>query len=355
MQSITIVGAVILGACLASRLARASVGVTVLEKASSVGGVATARSFAWLNASWGNAEPYHHLRVASLSEWRRLSTEVEGIAPNWCGSVLWDLPEAELRRSIPIHQGWGYNVELVDAAFTARAEPALRAPPEVAIHAPDEGMIEPVEATEAFLRDAQACGASLHLGADVDHLVETDAKVTGVALSDGTVIASDHVVLAAGAGTGRLTQPLGLSLPLEAPPGLLVLTEPLDKLLNGLVISPLAHVRQRPDGRLIAGTDFAGADPGNDPDGVAQGIIDEIGKLIDAPSDIRMESYTVGYRPTPSDGVSIAGGIAPGLTVAVTHSGLTLAPILAKLLATEIMTGHRDPLIGPFGPDRFAQ
>ncbi len=46
-------------------------------------------------------------------------------------------------------------------------------------------------------------------------------------------------------------------------------------------------------------------------------------------------------------------GIA-GLYVAVMHSGITLAPAIGRFVADEIMTGQRDALIEPYGPDRFS-
>jgi glycine/D-amino acid oxidase-like deaminating enzyme len=354
LKKIIIVGAGIIGAALASRLARMACSVSVLDKSDAGVGIATARSWAWLNASWGNPEPYYHLRAASLAEWRRMADQISGVSPIWCGSLSWDLPETELRHSVPILSRWGYNVRLVDAATARHLEPSLKTLPDVSVHAPDEGAIEPVVATKAMLRDAEAHGARLSYNAEVLRLAHSGGKVTGVVLNDGSEIAADEVILASGTGVAALAEPLGQPIPVDAPPGLLATTEPLEKVLNGLLISPLAHVRQRPDGSLIAGTDFAGADPGNDPDGVANEIVNAVAKLIKSETPIRLASWTVGHRPTPQDGVSIAGRVMPGLTVAVTHSGVTLAPILGKLLANELVTGERDPLMAPFGPDRFA-
>lgn len=353
MQKIIVIGAGIIGAALASRLARDGAEVTVFDKADGAGGLATARSWAWLNASWGNAEPYHRLRVASLAEWRRLARDVAGVAPHWCGSLLWDLPADEMRRSMPVQDAWGYRVELVDGARALAIEPGLRAAPDVAIYAPDEGAIEPVEATHALIADAVSHGAVVRYGVEIERILEGSGGVSGAVLSDGTKVTADHVVLAGGVGTAELVAPLGHVLPMNAPPGLLAVTAPLDKVLNGLVVSPRAHVRQRADGSLIAGTDFAGADPGDDPEGVAKGIIEAVTKLLKPGAYIRLANYTVGHRPTPGDGVSIAGQVVQGLSVAATHSGVTLAPILARVLSDQILKGESDPVIAPFGPDRF--
>jgi glycine/D-amino acid oxidase-like deaminating enzyme len=62
-----------------------------------------------------------------------------------------------------------------------------------------------------------------------------------------------------------------------------------------------------------------------------------------------------GLRPVPADGHSCVGAITeiPAYYEAVTHSGVTLGPLVGRLLAREILTGEVDPLIAPFRPDRF--
>ena len=42
-----------------------------------------------------------------------------------------------------------------------------------------------------------------------------------------------------------------------------------------------------------------------------------------------------------------------GYYVAVTHSGITLSPLLGKLAAAEIITGRPDPALAAFRPARF--
>ncbi|MDP8978013.1 MAG: FAD-binding oxidoreductase, partial [Actinomycetota bacterium] len=60
-------------------------------------------------------------------------------------------------------------------------------------------------------------------------------------------------------------------------------------------------------------------------------------------------------RPVPADGFSCVGGL-PGLAgyvEAVTHSGVTLGPLLGRLVARAILTGHVDRLLDAYRPDRF--
>jgi glycine/D-amino acid oxidase-like deaminating enzyme len=62
-------------------------------------------------------------------------------------------------------------------------------------------------------------------------------------------------------------------------------------------------------------------------------------------------------RPVPADGHSCVGALPeiPSYYEAVTHSGVTLGPLVGRLLAREILTGEVDPLIAPFRPDRFSR
>jgi len=57
----------------------------------------------------------------------------------------------------------------------------------------------------------------------------------------------------------------------------------------------------------------------------------------------------------PEDEVSLVGPLpgADGVFVLATHSGVTLAPALGRLLADEIVGGAVPELLGPFRPNRF--
>jgi glycine/D-amino acid oxidase-like deaminating enzyme len=70
----------------------------------------------------------------------------------------------------------------------------------------------------------------------------------------------------------------------------------------------------------------------------------------------RIVAYQVCVRPLPADDQSIVGRL-PGagwLYVAVTHSGVTLAAHLSRLIAAELATGASSAELAPYRPDRFA-
>jgi len=351
---VIVVGSGIIGASIAWHLARDGARVTIVE-AHEPGGIATRHSWAWINASWGNPEPYFRLRIRAMAEWKRLAADVPAVRPHWVGGLLYDLPHDDLVSYATQHTRWGYGIHEVGAIEAAQIEPALKIPPAFAVHVPEEGALEPAAAAQALLADSIRYGAELHRDR-VIRLDVTAGQVTGIITARG-VLDADHVVIAAGTATGTLAMSVGVDVPMSAPPGLLVATKPLPKLLNGLVMAPDMHVRQLADGRLLAGTDFGGANPGDDAEKTAAAVFAGLQIMLKGGDAFSFDRYQIGYRPMPGDGFPIVGA-APGrggLYLAVTHSGITLAAALGLFAAAEILRGHRDPLLAPFGPERFHQ
>ena len=355
-KRVIIVGAGIIGASFAYHLARAGADVTVLDANKHVGGVATPNSWAWINASWGNPEDYFRLRHHSMGLWRQLDKAVPGLTVNWCGGLLWDLDDAALKVYVKQQSEWGYGVRLVDGDEASRLEPGLRDVPRLAAHVAEEGVVEPVHAVEILLQAAQALGADVLQGVRAKRLAEDDGRVIGVMTEDG-VLEADEVVLAAGVAVNEVLAPFGQRLALDSPAGLLVHTEPVGEMLNGLVMAPRLHVRQTVEGRLVAGTDFGGTDPGSDPEAAALALFNELQSFLKQGDALKLSHHTVGYRPTPPDGVSAIGRVPglDGLYVCSTHSGITLAPVLGALGTEEILSGDRPELLLPFSPDRLME
>ena len=71
------IGAGVLGVCVAARLAEAGVGVTLLEQ-DRPGHAATRSSFAWLNANDKAPRAYHDLNHAGMRAWAALSAALGG-------------------------------------------------------------------------------------------------------------------------------------------------------------------------------------------------------------------------------------------------------------------------------------
>jgi glycine/D-amino acid oxidase-like deaminating enzyme len=85
-----VIGAGVMGASVAYRLAQGGAAVTVLE-ATRVGGGTSGTSFAWTNANKKPPKPYHDLNVAGMKAHAALSDEF-GATPWWHGggSIEWE-------------------------------------------------------------------------------------------------------------------------------------------------------------------------------------------------------------------------------------------------------------------------
>ena len=350
-RHVIVVGAGIVGAAIASRLARSGFRVTVAAR--QPGGIATACSFAWINASWGNPEPYFRLRSAAMREWTRLLEDIPGLGLASRGALIWDLPLPERDVFEREHRDWGYDLCRVSRDDIASIEPNLAEPPESALYAASETAVDPVPAALALLEDARRHGAKL-LHAEALRLVRDDRGITGMETAHD-VIEADHVVLAAGAATPHLAATVGVTVPLETPPGLLVHSKPAPRLLSGLAMAPDLHMRQTAEGRIVAGSSFGGSDPGTNAEKIAAALFGRVRAALKGSESLELDFHTLGFRPTPADGYPLAGPVEamPGLTLAVMHSGVTLAPAIARFLTAEIAGGAPEPLLAPYRPERL--
>lgn len=352
-RSITVIGGGIIGASIAWHLTAA--GAKVRLVCETPGGIATPNSFAWINASWDNPHDYFKLRMRAIAEWSRLKGEVPELPLSFRGGICWDMPESDLLAYAENHAAWGYDIKRIEAAEISAKEPALAAVPDFALHVPAEGVAEPRMTADLLIADARRRGMELDDNVRVTGLRKDEAgRVISIATDHGEWPA-EEVVLAAGAATAALAATIGIDVPVETPPGLLVHSRPVAPMIDGLVIAPELHLRQTAEGRLVAGIDFGGMDPGTDPDGAAEELFAKVKAFVKNGESLEMEFYTIGYRPTPEDGFPIIGRAdgVEGLYLAVTHSGITLAPAIGLFAAREILDGEKEALLAPYRLQRF--
>jgi glycine/D-amino acid oxidase-like deaminating enzyme len=94
---------------------------------------------------------------------------------------------------------------------------------------------------------------------------------------------------------------------------------------------------------------------GPDASRVGDRVLAAAADVIPALGETRIESMRVGVRPIPPDGLPVVG-LFPGLQnlyIAVTHSGVTLALILGRLIAREVALHHPQSVLAPFRPERL--
>ncbi|MDH3692925.1 MAG: FAD-binding oxidoreductase, partial [Gammaproteobacteria bacterium] len=349
---VVIIGAGIIGASIAYHLARRNADVTVIER-DQPASVATAKSFAWINASYDNPKPYYKLRFQSMLEYPRLQRELDGaLKINWGGSLLWEDETEHITQFVNEHRRWGYSVRLIDRKEFQALEPHVVDPPAQAAYAELEGSVDPVHATKVLLSAAENIGVRTFCESPVTGFDVKSNHIRGVLTRQGHFEA-DYVVLAAGVDTPTLASELGVDIPLVDSPGLLIHTKPVRPIINRLVLSPGVHMKQQSDGRIVAGEDFGGGDVDIDPNELARRILKRITERLLGLENIELDRISVGWRPLPKDHMPIIGfaSSVKNLYVSVMHSGVTLAPIVGRLAANEILDGETVDLLEPYRPE----
>ncbi|PIE13334.1 MAG: fructosyl-amino acid oxidase [Rhodobacterales bacterium] len=352
-ERVIIIGAGITGAAIAFALSQRGAEVTVVE-AGQIAGAASGQSFGWINASFYADAAHFHLRHGGIAAWHRVCEQVKSDAITWPGSLVWDASPDELAAEAAALQEMGYAVEMLDKHAFARREPGVATPPELALHFPQEGVVE----LERITRDLLLASHARILSGSAVHGIETQAgRVMGVRLSQG-ILTGDQVVVAAGTGAPGLTAPLGVDLPMVPRPGLLLRSTPVKPCLSHVLASPGQELRQDRRGRLIAPT--AARHQGDEsvtvaglPHMLAEAAMVRIRALL-PDMDAAWQEVTQAWRPVPSDGKPVLGPAGPeGLYLAVMHSGATLAALVGALVAEELMGGAPDQMLAPYRPGRF--
>lgn len=353
---ILILGVGLIGASLAWRLTRAGHSVTVLE-AGLPAGAASGRSFGWINASFALSEPHYHLRRAAMAAHHRLEAELGATGHRWTGCIWWEEEGAAFDASAADLQRLGYPLQHLNAAEVALRAPALANPPDRALWFPDEGAVDAAALTRRLLHAAAARGAQVWSGCPALALIVQGGRLAGAETPQGAVLA-DHVVLCTGTATPGLLAPLGLHFPMLSRPGLILRTAPLPPLIGPILASPGQELRQDGMGRLLAPASAAHQSDSAEriadlPGALATATLARLRAMLPG-VDLVAEDVVAADRPVPGDGLPAIGPL-PGLAggwMAVLHSGVTLAPLVAELLAGEI-AGNTAATLQDFRPARL--
>jgi glycine/D-amino acid oxidase-like deaminating enzyme len=183
----------------------------------------------------------------------------------------------------------------------------------------------------------------------------------------------DRLVVAAGVDTPKLLALAGFELRLRHAPGFLAHSTPAPLQVRSVCDAPGGlEFKQMADGTLV-GTDSPEPPdlpvhaairqgPLDFPDDAIRALhghraLDKIGAFLPGARAATLDHVTLGFRPMPTDGFPVVGRVpgAPDLYVAVTHSGVTLAPILGLHVRSELLHEREISALAPYRPGRFAQ
>ncbi|MDT0594616.1 NAD(P)/FAD-dependent oxidoreductase [Glaciecola petra] len=370
-KRVVVVGAGIVGASITYHLALAGKEVTIID----MEGPASHSSrgtFAWINASWAKQpQHYHALNQKSTRYWHEISNKLS-IPVKFKGSLEWfDAAERQqkLVAQIAEQQRWGEPAEILDLSEAEQREPNVQfGDTKFVASSPRDGAVDPVLATKKLLTAAKQLGATVKYPCKLLS-VQTSAEQSFAKTSCGD-LPYHTLVLAVGAASDVIASIAKVSIPQRTTPGIIVVSKPMKPLLNGILVAPGVHIHQRLDGTIVLGEQEGAPKtqahqvrlvdrPNSYPNEIlakqhAQRIIDIATQYIPAMSNAEIKDVFIGWRPLPLDGHPVLGYSknAPNVYIAVTHSGVTLAPLIGKLAAQEIMQNKPNSMLEFYRPDR---
>jgi glycine/D-amino acid oxidase-like deaminating enzyme len=370
---IAVIGAGIVGAATAFRLAEKGAAVVLLDR-DEPGSAATAASFAGINAAGAETQAAVALCLAAIQEHHRLAWK---LAPaRWYHSDgalrLGADPgqEAEIRARVERLREWGYAAEILPASVVrADLEPALAiADPEASVAwFANEGWVDAPAMTRELATAVRNAGGRVLTGEDreVVAIGREGDRIASVTLAGGQTVPVAAVVNAAGASAGRMAALVGRDLPMTAPGGIAIRVETRegDPVLRRPVLA--GRVAMRPAGPghvwLVPLRDAAmsalSAEPIPLDDPLVSASIEAAADTVPALAGARPIAAVGAAYAVPASGYLSAGPVPeiPGYYEVAAYSGVTLAPLLARSLADDILGLGADPLLAPFRPDADAR
>jgi glycine/D-amino acid oxidase-like deaminating enzyme len=372
-QRIVVIGAGVIGLNIAWRLAETGAQVTVVE-ASTPGTGTSGTSFAWLNASSKvdysrayfdlNARAMReHAALASVAKdgfWGRRTGDIEVAVGASAVSAL----ESKVGRL----KGMDYAAEMLTLAKLASLEPGATLPADAAAaFYAEEGWADVGLFVTALAGFCKASGVTLIETDPAVSVLQSGGRATGVKLTSGKEIAAEAVVTALGRWTTGFAEALGLHVPLVPPEakgskalGLLARVRPAQSAPQRMLHSPGVNWSPLAAGRALLASDAGDATVAEDRASgaamaAAQELVEQATALNSVFAGSTVEDASIGIRALPTDLNAICGWAdgLPDLYIAVTHSGVTLSPLLGRLVAREVAGRESVEILSSFRPSRF--
>lgn len=354
MANVVVIGAGVVGAMQAFRLSERGHRVYVVERNEPCRGT-TSATFSWTSAHGKSPLYYHLFNFASIELHQSLAEEL-GVDVWWrpCYSLHPVLDEATYDDALADTQSkWqeGYRLSWIDGEEARRLSPELSPETIGASLCEGEGTVNPFRLVFAALDAARKRGAELRWGESVIGFEKNAGRIVAVRTDRG-VITCDAVVNAAGPQAPDIARLAGIRIPFRHAKGEVLITEKYPPRLNGII----GHVQQTYSGNFLIG---ATQEPNNfDTRNTASNmhqIAREACRTLPLLQNVNVIRSHAGIRPIPADGVSVVGPTTrcEGFYWAVTHSGVTLAPVMAEVIA-DFLEDRRHPAWDEgFSPDRF--
>ena len=387
-----IVGGGILGMSLAYELAKRTMRVTLLESHALASG-ATGSGFAWINAaSKDDDADYHRLNAASVAAYDAMAQEwgAAALGLHGGGSLHWvNADDAAGREKLlnraAVLQSFLYPAATLSGREMRTLEPAIPfAEDALGLFAPSDRWLDAPRYVRFLAGEIQKRkGLIRQYSPAVKFTLGITRSINMVHTTDGP-ISTPIVIIAAGLQTPALIEkitgdPASAKLvPIHADAGLLIETPSgsAPDSVHRVLYPPDSHglhLRPTPSGGLLFGSDdgdravqssLIAQNPAesmsgeNIPKDISAALYHRVKRVL---PKLFLNDSTAPYasrvclRPMPADERPIIGAVpgVRGVFVLATHSGVTLAPALARALSEEICNARLPEELLPHRPERF--
>ncbi len=362
---ITIIGGGLVGLSVALGLLLAGQRVRVLDGADGDARASQGNfGLIWGQGKGWDFAPYANWTMDALAAWPAFAQQLQelsgiDVALDQSGGYEFftdpsefDAFEAELAQQAT-HLGQRARYEMLNGDDLRSQMPGIGPDVVGASFSPCDGHVNPLRFLRALRCSVQAMGGRVTMGATVAAIRPQPGGGFALALADGDVVNTEQVVLCAGLGSASLAGDLGFITQVKPQLGELLITEKLGDRLPFLS----STIRQVDEGGVqIGGTK---ADAGLD-DRESLRVMSKLAQhavtVFPALADVRVVRAWGALRVMSPDGYPVyAKSTAhPGAFLVTCHSGVTLAPLHASVLAGWILNTSPTPDPEAFDECRFA-
>jgi len=345
---VIIIGAGIVGASIAYHLARnGRTDVVVLEKESAAGMGSTAKAAGGIRAQFSSSINIELSRL-SIEQFERFP-QVMGVPVQFTqAGYLWmATTPAHLRlfeANAALQRRHGLQIELLDRAGVAKKAPYVRSDDLLGgvFHGRD-GYASPADYVMGYHKKAKELGVTFLFGEEV---TGRDGRTVRTKTRS---IAADHVVIAAGAYSGKLGEQLGFEIPVKPVRRQCFVTEPMPEFPHPIPMTvdygTGVYMHTESGGLLIGKADKD--EPPSFNEHVDHAFLEKVAELamgrVPALENARIRTGWGGlYEVTPDNHPVLGPAGEPGWWVACGFSGhgVMHAPATGMLMAELLVTGR---------------